>query len=57
MYLWWKKYGKELFKMIFNQNDLKLGNPFGETKNMFKELSKTMGMIEELNNKNSKNGK
>jgi hypothetical protein len=57
MYLWWKKYGKELFKMIFNQNDLKLGNPFGETKNMFKELSKTMGMIEELNNKNIKNGK
>lgn len=57
MYIWWKKYGKELFKMIYNQNDIKLGNPFGDTKNMFKELNKTMGMINQLNNKNNKNGK
>jgi hypothetical protein len=57
MYLWWKKYGKELFKMILNQNDINLGNPFGDTKNMFKELNKTMGIINEISNKNHKNGK
>ncbi len=57
MYIWWKKYGKELFKTIYNQNDIKLGNPFGDTKNMFKELNKTMGMINQINKKNNKNGK
>jgi len=57
MYIWWKKYGKELFKMIYNQNDIKLGSPFGDTKNMFNELNKTMSIINQLNNKNGKNGK
>jgi hypothetical protein len=54
MYVWWKKYGKQLFKMIYGDNiDIK---SIGGTKDIFNELNKTMNTIKGLNNIN-KNGK
>lgn len=54
MYVWWKKYGKQLFKMIYSDNiDIK---SIGGTKDIFNELNKTMNTIKGLNNIN-KNGK
>lgn len=54
MYVWWKKYGKQLFKMIYGDNiDIK---SIGGTKDIFNELNKTMNTIKGFNNIN-KNGK
>lgn len=54
MYVWWKKYGKQLFKMIYGDNiDIK---SIGGTKDIFNELNNTINTIKELNNRN-KNGK